>query len=59
MGEDFTVADFLMTTVLREIRKTDFDGAFPGAERLFRPLSGHPWLRAYEFRMGTPEGAID
>jgi glutathione S-transferase len=60
-GEDFTVADIMMTAVLREIRKTDLMEPFPGLKDYFARCQARPaWqrtLRAYEMRMGAPEGA--
>jgi glutathione S-transferase len=60
-GEDFTVADVMMTTVLREIRKTDLFERFPALKDYFARCQARPaWLRtltAYEVRMGAPEGA--
>jgi glutathione S-transferase len=60
-GDEFTVADIMMTTVLREIRKTDLIARFPALKDYFDRCQGRPaWqrtLRAYELRMGAPEGA--
>jgi glutathione S-transferase len=67
-GEKFTVlekqlsvADIMMTTVLREIRKTDLIERFPALKDYFARCQARPaWrrtLRAYEVRMGAPEGA--
>jgi glutathione S-transferase len=60
-GEDFTVADIMMTTVLREIRKTDLLDSFPALKNYFARCQARPaWqrtLKAYEVRMGAPEGA--
>jgi glutathione S-transferase len=60
-GNDFTVADVMMTTVLREIRKTDLVERFPALKDYFDRCQARPaWrrtLRAYEVRMGVPEGA--
>jgi glutathione S-transferase len=60
-GSDFTVADVMMTTVLREIRKTDLFERFPALKDYFTRCQARPaWrrtLRAYEMRMGAPEGA--
>jgi glutathione S-transferase len=60
-GDGFTVADIMMTTVLREIRKTDLIERFPALKDYFARCQVRPaWrrtLRAYEARMGAPEGA--
>jgi glutathione S-transferase len=60
-GNDFTVADVMMTTVLREIRKTDLIDRFPALKDYFARCQERPaWrrtLRAYEARMGAPDGA--
>jgi glutathione S-transferase len=62
-GNDFTVADVMMTTVLREIRKTDLFERFPTLRDYFTRCQTRPaWrrtLRAYEVRMGAPEGAAN
>ena len=51
----------MMTTVLREIRKTDLIERFPALKDYFARCQARPaWrrtLRAYEVRMGAPEGA--
>ena len=50
-----------MTTVLREIRKTDLIERFLKLKDYFARCQARPaWqrtLRAYEVRMGAPEGA--
>jgi glutathione S-transferase len=60
-GHDFSVADIMMTTILREIRKTDLIGQFPALNDYFARCQARPaWLRtlrAYEVRMGAAEGA--
>jgi glutathione S-transferase len=60
-GNDFTVADIMMTTVLREIRKTDLMERFPALKDYFTRCQARPaWRRtltAYEARMGVAEGA--
>jgi glutathione S-transferase len=60
-GDDFTVADVMMTTILREIRKTDLIESFPALKDYFTGCQARPaWqrtLRAYERRMGAPQGA--
>jgi glutathione S-transferase len=60
-GDEFTAADILMTTVLREIRKTDLIDPFPVLRDYFARCQARPaWqrtLKAYEARMGAPEGA--
>jgi glutathione S-transferase len=60
-GDDFTVADIMMTMVLREIRKTDLIEPFPALKDYFARCQARPaWrqtLRAYEERMGAAPGA--
>jgi glutathione S-transferase len=60
-GDDFTVADIMMTMVLREIRKTDLIEPFPALKDYFARCQTRPaWrqtLRAYEERMGAAPGA--
>jgi glutathione S-transferase len=62
-GNDFTVADVMMTTILREIRKTDLIELFPVLKDYFARCQARPvWqrtLRAYEVRMDAPEGAAN
>jgi glutathione S-transferase len=62
-GEEFTVADIMMTTILREVRKTDLIARFPTLMDYFIRCQARPaWLRtlrAYELRMGAPEGAAN
>jgi glutathione S-transferase len=62
-GEDFTVADIMMTTILREVRKTDLIDSFPALKDYFSRCQARPaWqrtLRAYETRMGAPEGVAN
>jgi glutathione S-transferase len=60
-GSEFTVADILITTVLREIRKTDLMEPFSVLTDYFVRCQGRPaWkrtLRAHEMRMSASEGA--
>jgi len=62
-GNDFTVADILMTTILREVRKTDLIERFPALKDYFGRCEARPaWrrtLRAYEERMGAPAGTAN
>ena len=62
-GNDFTVADILMTTILREVRKTDLIERFPELKDYFGRCEARPaWrrtLRAYEKRMGAPAGTAN
>jgi glutathione S-transferase len=62
-GEEFTVADIMMTTILREVRKTDLIDRVPALKEYFVRCQARPaWqrtLRAYELRMGAPEGAAN
>ena len=60
-GEDFTVADILMTTVLRAVRTSTLLGDFPrvsayGARCEARPAWNRT-LEAYERRLGAPAGS--
>jgi glutathione S-transferase len=62
-GEDFTVADIMMATILREVRRTDLIDRVPALREYFDRCQARPaWLRtlrAYEQRMGAAEGAAD
>jgi glutathione S-transferase len=62
-GDEFTVADIMMTTILREVRRTDLIEHFPALKDYFVRCQARPaWrrtLRAYEMRMGAPEGAAN
>jgi glutathione S-transferase len=62
-GNDFTVADILMTTILREVRKTDLIERFPALKDYFGRCQARPaWrrtLRSYEERMGAPAGTAN
>jgi len=62
-GEEFTVADIMMTTILREVRKTDLIERIPALKEYFVRCQARPaWrrtLRAYELRMGAPEGTAN
>jgi len=62
-GDEFTVADIMMTTILREVRKTDLIERFPALNDYFVRCQARPvWrrtLRAYEVRMGAPEGTAN
>jgi glutathione S-transferase len=63
VGNDFTVADIMMTTILREVRKTDLIEGFPTLKDYFVRCEARPaWrrtLRAYEERMGAPQGTAN
>ena len=54
---DFTVADILLTTVLREIRKTDFMDPYPQLKAYYaRALARPAWqrtLNSYSERLGV------
>jgi glutathione S-transferase len=62
-GEEFTVADIMMTTILREVRKTDLIERIPTLKEYFVRCQARPaWLRtlrAYEQRMGASEGTAN
>ncbi|WNG22765.1 glutathione S-transferase family protein [Cystobacter fuscus] len=61
VGEDFTVADVLMTTVLREVRGSDVLARYPGVRAYQQRCEARPaWQRtldAYEQRLGAPPGS--
>ncbi|MFB1481580.1 glutathione S-transferase family protein [Corallococcus sp. RDP092CA] len=60
-GEAFTVADILMTTVLREVRNANVLDGFPRVCAYRERCEGRPaWqrtLEAYEQRLGVPAGS--
>jgi glutathione S-transferase len=60
-GEMFTVADILMTTVLREVRNSGVLDAFPRVSAYRERCEARPaWRRtldAYEQRLGAPAGS--
>jgi glutathione S-transferase len=60
-GPDFTVADILLTCVLREIRKTELLRPFDNVERYRHACEARPAfvkvLAAYEDRLGIPRGS--
>lgn len=60
-GEDFTIADILLVTVLREVRKTDLLAAHPRLRAYFARCEARPaWQRtldAYERRLGAAPGS--
>jgi glutathione S-transferase len=62
-GGEFTVADITMTTILREVRKTDLIERFAALNDYFVRCQARPaWrrtLRAYKVRMGAPEGTAN
>lgn len=61
-GEDFTVADILMVTVLRQARRAGVLAKFPGCEAYRQKCEARPaWTRtvaAYEKRLGAEPGAV-
>jgi glutathione S-transferase len=61
-GADFTVADILMTTVLRQARRASLLARFPGLEAYRQKCEARPaWARtvsAYEARLGSKAGAV-
>ena len=60
-GADFTVADIILTCVLREIRKTEILHKYPNIENYRRCCEERPAfakvLNAYEDRLGIPRGS--
>ena len=60
-GEDFTVADILMTTVLREVRGSEVLAGFPRVRAYQQKCEARPaWqhtLQAYEQRLGAKPGS--
>jgi glutathione S-transferase len=62
-GGEFTVADILMVTVLRQVRRTTLMQGFPLLLEYFGRCQSRPaWrktLRDYETRLGAVEGAAD
>lgn len=60
-GADFTVADIILTCVLREIRKTEILGKYPNIEKYRRRCEARPAfvkvLNAYEDRLGIARGS--
>jgi glutathione S-transferase len=61
-GEEFTVADILMVTVLRQARRAGVLAKFPRCEAYRRKCEARPaWERtvaAYEKRLGAEPGAV-
>ncbi|WP_291835451.1 glutathione S-transferase family protein [Brevundimonas sp.] len=62
MGDDFTVADILMATVLREIREAELMDDYPNVRAFYeRALARPAWLRTrelYAARLGVVEAAF-
>lgn len=60
-GTDFTVADIILTCVLRELRKTDVLGKYQEIEKYRHRCEGRPAfakvLEAYEDRLGIARGS--
>ncbi|WP_437666958.1 glutathione S-transferase family protein [Sorangium sp. So ce1182] len=60
-GADFTVADIILTCVLRELRKTEILARHPNVEDHRRRCEERPAfvkiLNAYEDRLGIPRGS--
>lgn len=60
-GAEFTVADIVLTCVLREIRKSEILGQYPNIEAYRLKCQSRPAfvkvLSAYEDRIGIPRGA--
>ena len=61
-GEEFTVADILMVTVLRQARRAGLLAKFPRCEAYRQRCEARPaWARtvaAYEKRLGAAPGAV-
>ena len=61
-GEEFTVADILMTTVLRQARRADLLANYPRCEAYRQKCEARPaWARtvaAYEARLGAEPAAV-
>jgi glutathione S-transferase len=61
-GEEFTVADILMVTVLRQARRAGVLAKFPRCEAYRQKCEARPaWVRtvaAYEERLGAEPGAV-
>ena len=62
-GAEFTVADILTTTVLRQARRAGLLATYPRCEAYRLACEGRPaWTRtvaAYEARLGAEPGAVD
>jgi glutathione S-transferase len=62
-GAEFTVADILMTTVLRQARHAGLLGKYPRCEAYRKECEARPaWARtvaAYEARLGAEPGAVN
>jgi glutathione S-transferase len=62
-GAELTVADILMTTVLRQARRAGLLAKYPRCEAYRRRCEARPaWARtvaAYEARLGAEPGAVD
>lgn len=60
-GSDFTVADIILTGVLRELRKTEILNKYPNVESYRRRCEERPAfvkvLKDYEDRLGIPRGS--
>jgi len=61
-GAEFTVADILMTTVLRQARRAGLLANYPRCESYRQNCEARPaWVRtvaAYEARLGAEQGAV-
>jgi glutathione S-transferase len=62
-GAEFTVADILMTTVLRQARRAGLLAKYPRCEAYRQECEARPsWARtvaAYEARLGAEPGAVE
>lgn len=60
-GADFTVADIILTCVLRELRKNEVLQKYPNVESYRHRCEARPAfvkvLNAYEDRLGIPRGS--
>ena len=62
VGEEFTIADILMSTVLRQARRAGFLAKYPRCEAYRQLCEARPaWARtvaAYEARLGAEPGVV-
>lgn len=61
VGNEFTVADIVLTCVLREIRKNEVLNKYPNIQNYRRRCEGRPAfikvIKEYEDRLGIPRGS--
>lgn len=62
-ADDFTIADLLLATVLREIRHTDLMDDYPNVKAFYvRAMARPAWTRTldlYAERLGADRAAIE